>query len=119
MLLGCDDIDADTAELWGLVNRALADAELDAFVDRLARDIAAHPAAAVRYAKLAVNQATAEPPALAVEAALLDDLKASTEARHRLGAFLEAGGQTAGGEAAFRALLEATRARSGTREQVR
>jgi enoyl-CoA hydratase/carnithine racemase len=119
LLLGGDDVDADTAERWGLINRALADAELDAFVDSLARDIAAHPAAAVRSAKLAVNQATAEPPALAVEAALLDDLKASTAARNRLSAFLEAGGQTADGEAEFRVLLEATRARSAVLEQVR
>jgi enoyl-CoA hydratase/carnithine racemase len=119
LLLGGDDVDAETAERWGLVNRALADADLDPFVDRLARDIAAHPASAVRSTKLAVNQATAEPPALALEAALLDDLKARAAARDRLTAFLDAGGQTPEGEVAFRALLEATRERCIALEHVR
>ena len=33
MILGCDDLDAATAERWGLLNRALPPAELRAFVD--------------------------------------------------------------------------------------
>ena len=36
VLLGADDIRGDVAELYGYVNRALPDAELDAFVDALA-----------------------------------------------------------------------------------
>src|SRR5271154_3230576 len=40
VLLGADDIDGDLAELYGYVNRALPDAELDAFVDALATRIA-------------------------------------------------------------------------------
>src|ERR1700731_1739487 len=39
VLLGADDIRGDIAELYGYVNRALPDAELDAFVDALAMRI--------------------------------------------------------------------------------
>jgi enoyl-CoA hydratase/carnithine racemase len=40
MLLTGEDISGDLAERYGYVNRALPDAELDQFVDRLARRIA-------------------------------------------------------------------------------
>src|SRR5712672_948850 len=40
VLLGADDIDGDLAERYGYVNRALPDADLDAFVDALATRIA-------------------------------------------------------------------------------
>ncbi|RFU31134.1 hypothetical protein B7463_g5210, partial [Scytalidium lignicola] len=40
ILLGSEDIDATTAELYGFVNRAVADDKLDAHVDNFARRIA-------------------------------------------------------------------------------
>src|ERR1700732_3398347 len=40
VVLGADDFDGDAAERYGYVNRALPDAELDGFVDALARRIA-------------------------------------------------------------------------------
>lgn len=40
VLLGADDIPGELAERYGYVNRAMPDAELDAFVDSLARRIA-------------------------------------------------------------------------------
>lgn len=40
ILLSGDDIDGDLAERYGYVNRSLPDAQLDAFVDKLARRIA-------------------------------------------------------------------------------
>lgn len=40
IILGADDFDADTAERYGWINRSLPDADLDAFVDTLARCIA-------------------------------------------------------------------------------
>src|SRR5712692_8918967 len=40
IVLGASDFDGDTAERYGYVNRALPDAELDGFVDALARRIA-------------------------------------------------------------------------------
>jgi hypothetical protein len=42
-ILGAADFDADEAERYGWVNRALPGAELDAFVARLARRIASFP----------------------------------------------------------------------------
>jgi enoyl-CoA hydratase/carnithine racemase len=50
-ILGADDFNAELAERYGWINRALPDADLDAFVARLARRIASFPAEAVRSAK--------------------------------------------------------------------
>jgi enoyl-CoA hydratase/carnithine racemase len=57
-ILGSDDFSADQAERYGWINRALPDAELDAFVARLARRIASFPAEAVQSAKRAINELT-------------------------------------------------------------
>src|SRR5437763_17077314 len=56
-VLGCDDFDAELAERYGWINRALPPAEIGPFVDRLARRIAAFPRLAVRLAKQAVDAA--------------------------------------------------------------
>jgi enoyl-CoA hydratase/carnithine racemase len=58
VILGAADFDAETAERYGWVNRALPDAELDAFVARLARRIASFPADAVRSTKQVLNELT-------------------------------------------------------------
>ena len=50
-VLSADDFDADTAELYGLVNRSIPDAELDDYVYRLARRIASFNPAAVAMVK--------------------------------------------------------------------
>lgn len=55
VLLGADDIDGQTAELYGYVNRALPDAELDAFVDALATRIASFDKQAITETKHLVN----------------------------------------------------------------
>jgi enoyl-CoA hydratase/carnithine racemase len=57
-ILGSDDFSADQAERYGWINRALPDAELDAFVARLARRIASFSAEAVQSAKRAINELT-------------------------------------------------------------
>ena len=57
-ILGADDFDAGTAERYGWINRALPDAELDAFVARLARRIASFPADGVLTAKQVLNEVT-------------------------------------------------------------
>src|ERR1700758_3257226 len=56
IVLGANDFDGDTAERYGYVNRALADAELDAFVDALARRIASFDRRAIAAAKNLINQ---------------------------------------------------------------
>ena len=58
VILGAADFDADEAERYGWVNRALPEAELDAFVARLARRIASFPADAVRSTKQVLNELT-------------------------------------------------------------
>jgi enoyl-CoA hydratase/carnithine racemase len=57
-ILGAADFDAHEAERYGWVNRALPDAELDAFVARLALRIASFPADAVRSTKRVLNELT-------------------------------------------------------------
>ncbi|MFE4609473.1 enoyl-CoA hydratase/isomerase family protein [Streptomyces niveus] len=53
-VLGADLYDAETAERYGWVNRALPADELDGFVDRLARNIAALPEGVIAAAKRAI-----------------------------------------------------------------
>src|ERR1700758_2066358 len=57
IVLGANDFDGDTAERYGYVNRALPDAELDGFVDALARRIASFAHGPAAAAKNLVNQA--------------------------------------------------------------
>src|SRR5438552_18911752 len=56
IILGANDFDGKTAERYGYVNRALPDAELDGFVDALARRIASFDRRAIAAAKNLVNQ---------------------------------------------------------------
>ncbi|MDB5143405.1 MAG: enoyl-CoA hydratase [Mucilaginibacter sp.] len=58
IILGSDDIDGKTAELYGYVNRAFPDSELDAFVDNFARRIASFDQRPLAAAKNLVNQFT-------------------------------------------------------------
>jgi enoyl-CoA hydratase/carnithine racemase len=58
VLLGADDISGDLAELYGYVNRALPDAELDSFVDALATRIASFDKQAIADTKRLVNIAS-------------------------------------------------------------
>src|SRR6478736_731843 len=56
IVLGANDFDGDTAERYGYVNRTLPDAELDGFVDALARRIASFDRRAIAAAKNLVNR---------------------------------------------------------------
>jgi len=55
IILSANDFDGETAERYGYVNRALPDAELDSFVDALARRIASFDRRALAAAKNLVN----------------------------------------------------------------
>jgi enoyl-CoA hydratase/carnithine racemase len=61
VLLSSDDIRGADAELFGYVNRALPDAELDDFVDALATRIASFDSWAIANAKRLVNEASLPP----------------------------------------------------------
>ena len=56
IVLSGDDFDADIAERYGWVNRALADSELDSFVDVLAQRLTSFDREALAAAKAQVNR---------------------------------------------------------------
>src|SRR5271154_5652527 len=58
VLLAADDINAELAELYGYVNRAFPDAELDGFVDALAMRIASFDKQAIAETKRLVDVAS-------------------------------------------------------------
>src|SRR5690348_7303264 len=61
IVLSANDFDGDTAERYGYVNRSLPDAELDGFVDALARRIGSFDRRALVAAKHLVNQVSLPP----------------------------------------------------------
>ena len=105
VILGCDDIDAATAEAWGWVNRAFAANEVRPAAHALARRAASFPSHAVAEAKLAVLRAEKDLPA-----DLLDEIRGffrtlgNDAARQAMQAFLRQGGQTVAGEQRLGAL---------------
>jgi enoyl-CoA hydratase/carnithine racemase len=63
VLLTSNDIDGDTAELYGYVNRSFPDAELDEFVDALAKRMAVFDKQALSETKRLVDKASLPPDA--------------------------------------------------------
>lgn len=61
VLLGADDVDGVRAELYGYVNRSLPDAELDDFVDALAKRIASFDKQAISITKRFADIASLPP----------------------------------------------------------
>jgi enoyl-CoA hydratase/carnithine racemase len=55
IILGADDMDADTAQQYGWINRAVPDAQLAIFVERFARRIAGFDAGALAAAKAQIT----------------------------------------------------------------
>jgi enoyl-CoA hydratase/carnithine racemase len=99
VILGGIDLDAETAERWGYLNRALPAAEIGGYVDKLARRIASFPIEAVRLAKQSVD-ASDRPleEGLAEESHLFQQLIRTASGRRNMARFLEIGGQTREGE---------------------
>lgn len=92
VLLGSEDIGGELAEAYGYVNRALPDAELDAFVDALATRISVFDKWAISNTKRLVNAASLAPEvelAAGWEACIASVLRPSTQARFK--AFRELG----------------------------
>jgi len=96
-ILGADDFGAELAERYGWINRALPDADLDAFVARLARRIASFPAEAVMTAKRVIDELTLPgPDAIRADARRFRQLVASDPAQARTAALFAQGLQTRG-----------------------
>ena len=97
VILGADDLDADEAERYGWINRALPDGELDAFVARLARRIASFPAEAVRSTKRVLNELTLpDADAIRADARRFQQLVRSDTVQARAAALFAQGLQTRG-----------------------
>ncbi len=99
LILSGDDMDAETAERWGYLNRIFAPDAITPYVDNLARRIASFPPTAVRVAKESVNNL--EKPwleGLFEEAYLFEGLLRTEAAQRNMQRFLEIGGQTREGE---------------------
>jgi enoyl-CoA hydratase/carnithine racemase len=62
-ILGSDDYDAELAERYGWVTRAMPDTELDTFVDAMAARLASFDKTALAAAKAQINRATLPPDA--------------------------------------------------------
>ena len=99
VVLAGDDLDAETAERWGYLNRIYPADKIDAAVNALATRIASFPVDAVRLAKASVHGA--EMPlgdGLRNEAYLFQRLVRTDAAQQNMRRFLEIGGQTREGE---------------------
>lgn len=95
MILGGIDVDAETAERWGLLNRAFTADEIAPYVDALAARIASFPREALELAKAAVD-ASALPleEGLIEEGYLFQRTIRTPSAQASMKRFLEIGGQT-------------------------
>jgi enoyl-CoA hydratase/carnithine racemase len=99
VILGGIDMDADTAERWGYLNRAFHPGQIGAYVEWLADRIASFPVEAVRLTKQAIN--SADKPlteGLRDESYLFAQLVRTESGRANMRRFLEIGGQTRDGE---------------------
>jgi enoyl-CoA hydratase/carnithine racemase len=102
IILGSQDFDAEQAERYGWVNRALPSTEIGSFVEQLAFRIASFSPDALRLAKQAVD-AGARPfeEGLREEGYLFDQAMATPEGVRRMQQFLAGGGQTRSRELSF------------------
>jgi len=109
VVLGCDDFDAELAERYGWINRALPPDEIGPFVDRLARRIAAFPRQAVQLAKRSVDAAGGSlEDGLLEEAHCFNLTLGDPELDARMEGALAAGAQTREGELDLPGLIEAS-----------
>lgn len=100
VLLGCNDLSAEQAELYGYINRALPPDELTPFVKQLAHRIASFPPHTIAHAKAAVDIGAFNSMAegLLVEAHESDLSVASEISQARVAEALKVGAETYEGE---------------------
>jgi len=99
IILAGEDLDAETAERWGYLNRIFEPDEIRPWVNALARRIASFPLDAIRLAKQSVDAADLPlHDGLVEEAYLFQRLLRIPEAERNMRRFLEIGGQTREGE---------------------
>ena len=92
VLLTADDIDGDLAQQYGYLNRSLPDAELDGFVEKLARRVASFDKQAIAETKRLVNAASLPPDSeIGLEWGAFIDSVGRPAARERIGKLMERG----------------------------
>jgi enoyl-CoA hydratase/carnithine racemase len=99
VILGGIDMEAETAERWGYLNRVFEPGKIGPYVEWLAQRIASFPAEAVRLTKQAIN--SSDKPlteGLRDESYLFQQLVRTESGRQNMQRFLEIGGQTREGE---------------------
>jgi enoyl-CoA hydratase/carnithine racemase len=99
VIMGGIDMDADTADRWGYLNRAFEPGQIGPYVEWLAQRIASFPVEAVQLTKQAINSAS-KPLAEGFrdESYLFQQLCRTESGRRNMRKFLEIGGQTRDGE---------------------
>jgi len=106
VILSADDYDADLAERYGWINRALPRSTLGGFVRSLAHRIAAFPAASLGAVKERVNAIALAPvEEFRRDSDLFGDLMRAAEAQDRIKAAMKQGLQTRDAELALGRLL--------------
>lgn len=99
IVLGGNDVDAETLDRWGWLNRALDPDEVQPFVEKLARRLAGFSPEGLALAKAAILEAAPDPTAgLLSEAYLFDQTLRISGTPQKMRRFLELGGQTLEGE---------------------
>ena len=93
IVLGAGDFDADTAERYGWINRAVADAEFENFVDAFAKRVANFDRAVLAGAKKLINKKTGLPSADEIRESglLFRDFVGRPETQRRIGRLLAEG----------------------------
>ena len=95
VILGCADFDAELAERYGYVNRALPADEIGAFVDNLANQIASFPAETIAIAKeVVLNNDSGLEEALALDREFFLRSAHTDSAKKRMAAAMSLGLQT-------------------------
>lgn len=97
-VVGGEDFDAETAERYGWINRAVPDDELDALVDRFARRVASFDGEALKTAKAHINRMGGVPTVeqLSETEKAFFALLQRPEAKERIGFFFAQGLQERG-----------------------
>jgi enoyl-CoA hydratase/carnithine racemase len=98
IIASSEDYDADTAERYGWINRAIPDVELDDFVDRFARRITSFEKKALTEAKRLVNRSSLLPDdaQLAAAGETFNRMLTWPETRSRIAKIVERGLQKPG-----------------------
>ncbi len=107
LILGALDLDAENAERWGYLTRALPAAQIEGYVEHIAARIAQCVPEVVKRTKalIAAAETTPLPEGLRDENFVLQQLSAKPQAVEAIRTFLEIGGETVEGESRLEDLL--------------